>query len=166
MTFNTDDKVLKSNTPQKVRIGSRVPNENRDWLQRHGIVTDGLLSEKETPQRFFSPLLFQFTFFLLGTAICLMVWLVFQQYHDWNRAVQQETLRVQSLEASNYHLRENLEKQIELGKVQQFEINRLAFEIENIKWNLGQKIRSLEKRVEIETALGVARDVADSKQIS
>ena len=166
MAFDTGNKVLKSNTPPKVRIGSRVPDENRDWLQRHGIVTDGLLPEKETPQRIFSPLLIQFTFFLLGTAICLMVWLVFQQYHDWSRTAQQETLRVKSLEASNYHLRENLEKQMELGKVQQFEINRLTFEIENIKWDLGQKIRLLEKRVEIENALGVARDASDSKRIS
>ncbi len=159
MQFDTGDKELKAEAVQKVRIGSRVPDESLDWLKRHGIVTDQIPpDQKKTKKKIFST---RFIFLVLGVWVLFSAWIIAQQHFDAGQALKQSSLRLQSLEFSNHHLLARLERLSELGKVQQFEINRLTFEVENVRWNLGKQIRSLEKQVEFESALGTARDAVE-----
>ncbi len=159
MQFDAGEKELKSDAVPKVRIGSRVPDESLDWLKRHGIVTDQIPPEqKKFKKKFFSP---HFIILVLGVWVLLSAWIIVQQHYDAGEALKQSSLRLQSMEFSNQHLLARLERLSELGKVQQFEINRLTFEAENIRWNLGKQIRSLEKQVELERALGTARDAVE-----
>lgn len=159
MELETGDKNLKVDAVKKVRIGSRVPDENKDWLQSHGIVTNQI--PPASPKNKKRYLTSHFVFLVLGAWALLSVWIIAQQHSDADQALKQSGLRLQSLEFSNHHLLARLERLSELGKAQQFEINRLDFEIQSVRWRLERQIRFLEKQVELESSLGQARDAIE-----
>ncbi len=147
MNLETRDRVFVSPPQKKVRIGSRVPEENREWLKRHGIVTDKAFSnERPSFSRPISRQIFKNSIMIIAVLfICLLSAALFEQRRFLTEQVYSEQSRGQSLTASNQHLRENLAQLSAISLTQQSEMNRMAGQIQQMTHHFRAQLGGLEK---------------------
>lgn len=155
MSFDLKNKAIGSNSKRKVRIGSRVPEENREWLKSHGIVTDKVLSVSSLslpPQslshRFEKPIIVA-----MAALLCFLPLLWFQQQHRLLSQIELEREKTKNLDGVNYHLRGNLEKISSINLIQQSEINRMAEQLQRMTQTFSSKVSGFEKGEAMSDAL-------------
>ncbi len=155
MNVETRERVFVSPPQKKVRIGSRVPEENREWLKRHGIVTDKAFPQKLpsfsilTLKQYFKKAAVIAAVLFMG----LLLAVLFQQQQYLSDQIRLEQVRWQSLSAGNRHLREKLEQLSTVNSVQQAEIHRMAGQFQGLKQGYTYQIQGLEKGEAMSSAL-------------
>ena len=104
MTSEIQNKDSTSVQKKKVRIGSPVPVENREWLKHHGIVTDQTLS---SPGDIYStrstPPIFSFKRVIQTSITILLLVLPFAGYQYFQKManeLQNERERFKNLRAN------------------------------------------------------------------
>lgn len=161
MDFSTDSENLKAESRPKIRIGSRVPDSNRGWLESHGIVSDQVVL-KEKSQEKFSNAFFHIVFFLAGAAVCTLIAAGIYLYHERVGLQNLENFQISALEASNYHLRKSAEQQFAIGNFHQLEISRLNAELDAARAELEYKDQLLERQAALESEMGIVQDTAET----
>lgn len=140
-------RMTYSDSFKKIRIGSRVPEENREWLKHHGIVTDKPVAFQPVPAsshlsslRFKKPLIM-----VLAALICLLPLLWFQQQTHLLSQIHIEQTKVKSLEGANFHLRGNAEKLSSINSLQRLEINRMGGQLRQLTQNFSSQVSGFQK---------------------
>ena len=134
MILKISDKIFVSGPSKKVRIGSRVPEDNREWLKHHGIVTDQAISIENTYRA--EPLLktrTQKVVAVLGSLlICLIPMALFLQQHDLMGQIKLEQVRSNNLNISNQKLKDSLAQLSLINQTQQSEMSRMASQLRGL----------------------------------
>lgn len=136
MSFETKDKASQLSSNKKVRIGSRVPEENREWLKRHGIVTETALPTKSQGSFFrIKP-----PFWVWRISVVILVWIsLLAAVSGWwgdhrflSGRLQSEITQKDNLAGANQHLTQAVSRLREVSAIQQSEITRMRLQIQDM----------------------------------
>jgi|GEM_PF-4356774 len=155
MSFETRSRAFVSPPQNKVRIGSRVPEGNQEWLKRHGIVTDQGLSYIRSSVAMIvpKPHFKQFVAVIAAIFVCLLLWAGLRQQQHVVNEIKSARFHAQSLMGANHHLRENSEQLSSINAVQQSEINRMGSQLRDMSHQFHYQVTGLEKGVAMADAL-------------
>lgn len=147
MILKISDKIFVSGPNKKVRIGSRVPADNREWLKRHGIVTDQAISIQSSyrAQPFFKTRTQKAAAVLVSLLICLIPMVLFLQQHDLAEKVKLEQARSNDLNVSNRVLQERVAQLSVINQTQQSEMSRMASQLRGLTQSFNFQLGDFKK---------------------